>query len=116
MNAVESSFPGVKVYICDFHREQAWERWVKDHKHNLTSFQAADLLDLLRACAWAPSTAPDEQLPKDHYFQQAVIALQGSEVWKGNGQVQHWFSDTWLTVAEVSTLSLIFVQLCCYYM
>ena len=23
-----SSFPGVKVYICDFHREQAWERLV----------------------------------------------------------------------------------------
>ena len=114
MNAVESLFPGVKVYICDFHREQAWERWVKDHKHNLTSSQAADLLDLLRACAWAPSTAPDEQLPKDHYFQQAVIALQGSEVWKGNGQVQHWFSNTWLTVAEVSTLSLIFAH--CYYM
>ena len=26
---LESSMPGVKVYLCDFHREQTWERWVK---------------------------------------------------------------------------------------
>lgn len=27
--ALEACFPGVTVYICDFHREQAWERWTK---------------------------------------------------------------------------------------
>ena len=26
---LESSMPGVTVYLCDFHREQTWERWVK---------------------------------------------------------------------------------------
>ena len=26
--AIEQVFPGCKVYSCDFHREQAWERWV----------------------------------------------------------------------------------------
>ena len=27
--ALESCFPSVKLYLCDFHREQAWERWTK---------------------------------------------------------------------------------------
>ena len=29
MQVIEESFSETKVYICDFHREQAWERWCK---------------------------------------------------------------------------------------
>jgi len=50
--ALESAFPKTTVYLCDFHREQAWERWVKDHKHGLTMDEGTQLLDLLRDCAW----------------------------------------------------------------
>jgi len=25
VGAIESTFPGCKVYLCDFHREQAWD-------------------------------------------------------------------------------------------
>ena len=24
-----------QVYICEFHRDQAWERWVKERRHGL---------------------------------------------------------------------------------
>ena len=34
--SLETTFPDTQVYICDFHREQAWVRWVRDHKHGLT--------------------------------------------------------------------------------
>jgi len=44
--------PKTTVYLCDFHREQAWERWVKHHKHGLTMDEGTQLLDLLRDCAW----------------------------------------------------------------
>lgn len=54
IGALESAFPTSTVYICDFHREQSWGRWVKDHKHGLTSDEGDELLDLLRSCAWAP--------------------------------------------------------------
>ena len=33
--AIEQEFPQCTVYLCDFHREQAWERWVKDRNHGL---------------------------------------------------------------------------------
>ena len=53
--APETSFPNTNVYLCDFHREQAWERWVKDGSHGLNSAEQDWLLNQLRACAWAPS-------------------------------------------------------------
>ena len=31
--ALEEVFPATTVYLCDFHREQAWDRWAKGHKH-----------------------------------------------------------------------------------
>ena len=34
-------FPNTQVYLCEFHREQAWERWVKERKHGLSDIQAA---------------------------------------------------------------------------
>ena len=54
ISALECCFPDTIVYLCDFHHEQAWERWVKDGKHGLTSEEADQLLAELRACAWAP--------------------------------------------------------------
>ena len=38
MSAIEEVFPECKTYLCDFHREQCWERWVKDRKHGLSCF------------------------------------------------------------------------------
>lgn len=29
ISAIESVFTEAFVYLCDFHREQAWERWLK---------------------------------------------------------------------------------------
>ena len=62
--AIEDSevFPATTVYLCDFHREQAWDRWAKDHKHGLSQSEAEELLTLLRACACAPPT--DEADPR----------------------------------------------------
>ena len=78
ITALEASFPNTTIYLCDFHREQAWERWVKNHKHGLTSDEAEILLDHLQAIAWAPSVQPDEDEapPKYHNFHAAVKVLK----------------------------------------
>ena len=99
--ALEASFPGTIVYLCDFHREQAWERWTKDRKHGLSTLEAEWLLNQLRACAWAPSAAPGEGVPADYYFQQAVEALQHSNLWKTNENVRQWVTSTWLSMSKV---------------
>jgi len=99
--ALETSFPNTNVYLCDFHREQAWERWVKDGSHGLNSAEQDWLLNQLRACAWAPSADPEESLPSDHHYQEAVATLQSSDLWKNNRQVFTWLMNTWLSMPKV---------------
>ena len=101
ISALESCFPNTTVYLCDFHREQAWERWTKDHKHGLNPDEGQWLLDQLRTCAWAPSACPDKGVPTDHHFQQAVKALQSSNLWKTNDDVRQWLNGTWLKMSKV---------------
>ena len=92
ISALESCFPNTTVYL---HREQAWERWTKDHKHGLNPDEGRWLLDQLRTCAWAPSVRQDEGVPTDHHFQQAVKVLQSSNLWKTNDDVRQWLNGTW---------------------
>ena len=36
IGAISNAFPATSTYLCDFHREQCWERWVKDQTHNVS--------------------------------------------------------------------------------
>ena len=79
MAIVKAMFPSTKVYLCDFHREQAWVQWCRAHKHGLIAEEANTLLELLRACTWAlPANEGD---PGDLY-KQAVNELKKSQFWK----------------------------------
>ena len=98
--AITNVFADCEIYLCDFHREQCWERWVKDHNHNLTKDEADTLLFLLRECANAPSPKPTESFPQNHYFKLAVEKLKQSSVWINNRQVSQWVSNTWLSISQ----------------
>ena len=88
--ALKQSFPSTTVYGCDFHREQAWTRWVQDRKNGLDRSDADCLLDLLRACAWAPPGTDDSVLEVNYL--KAVSVLKESAVWKTNVHVQNWLT------------------------
>lgn len=99
MTALEKAFPATTIFLCDFHREQAWVRWTRDHKHGLSPTEAEELLDLLRACAWAPSS--DGADPGQHY-QLSVSQLKQSSVWKNHQSVRQWLTNYWLPIPEVN--------------
>lgn len=40
--------------MCDFHREQAWERWIKERKHGMSNEDGLLLLTLLQKYATSP--------------------------------------------------------------
>ena len=82
--ALEACFPSVKLYLCDFHREQAWERWTKKR---LSKENVEILLSLLRNCAGAPS-CEDQEHVDDYYYQQAVNKLKESPVWQNSSHCQ----------------------------
>ncbi len=97
--ALEEIFPATTVYLCDFHREQAWDCWARDHKHGLSQSEAEELLTFLRACAWAPPT--DDADPTSAY-KLAVNDLKQSPVWNNHDQVREWLTAKWLTIPQVS--------------
>lgn len=103
--AVQQVFPSTISYICDFHREQAWERWTKNHKHGLTSEEGEKVLDLLRDCAHAPIPSQDEKLSVDYYYQCALKRLKKSCVWKDHIKLQEWLNGTWLGIPQVSLIT-----------
>lgn len=102
--AVNKLFPNTTIYLCEFHREQAWERWVKERKHGLSEMQGATLLDLLRDCANAPPNWTLHDKPIDCHYQHALAALESSDVWKGNENVQQWLTNKWLCCPKVRPL------------
>jgi esterase/lipase superfamily enzyme len=87
-----------EVNLCDFHREQAWERWASATKHGASDAAVKDeLLARLRHIASAPNIAA---------YHAAVSELKGSTVWTTNIALQRWFTKTWLREHKVSILSV----------
>ena len=107
--AITQVFPQCTVYLCDFHREQAWERWVRDHHHGLSKNEGDELLRLLRECAHAPAPRPQEQLPQNYYYNIALQNLKSSAIWLNNEHVRTWLNNYWLSISTVSI-----IQACMY--
>ena len=99
--AVEQTFPATTLYLCDFHREQSWERWIKNHQNGVSPDDQDTLLELLRSCAWAPPPDSSEGLPLDVNYQKAVKTLKENDIWIENSQLQFWLNTTWLSIPEV---------------
>ena len=70
---VSNIFLDCQVLICDFHREQAWERWL-----NVTKNGTRMVKDIMLCKFWriARARTADE-------LQQAIIDLKNCEYWKG---------------------------------
>ncbi len=83
---------GTTTYICDFHREQAWERWLKKGDNGLKD-KKDDVLKLLRTVA--KSNTEDE-------YHKSLSVLQQSKVWLTHNKFQKWFKNTWLAEAKAS--------------
>ena len=107
IGAIKSIFPTCQTYLCDFHREQAWERWVRDRKHGLSPEEGEVLLTFLRNCAHAPSPT-DLDLPCDHHYQQHVRNLRMTDIWQKNSQVKEWMETKWLSSAQVWWYQIIY--------
>ena len=91
INAIESEFPDVAVYICDFHREQAWQRWVKAGKNGLTVGEQKMFLELMQAIARARSETS---------YKKAVESLRKSTLYLGNPKVQEYCEKVWLDCSD----------------
>ena len=76
----ETPFPGIQTYLCDFHREQCWERWVRDQEHEISPEDGQKLLELLAY----PPPATEEDIPVNQFYKAAESALKESDLFKEN--------------------------------
>ena len=90
-----SSILGCKVIMCDFHREQAWDRWLSKGTNNVRPHKEA-ILAHLRKVAKAESIEE---------FEMAEENLKASDFWNANygSKLREWFENTWLEEKEVSS-------------
>ncbi|PIK39505.1 hypothetical protein BSL78_23659 [Apostichopus japonicus] len=90
INALEIPFPDCKVILCDFHREQAWIRWMRASKHGLLG-ASDDILLLLRRIAQATTQESCDA---------ALAKLHISSYWRDNKTFREWIHNTWLKNAQ----------------
>ncbi|XP_065682326.1 uncharacterized protein LOC124811828 [Hydra vulgaris] len=92
IDALEEIFPGCKVLICDFHREQAWERWLVKVS-NGCAYHKADILQKLRKISH--STNVDA-------MELAILDLKQSEYWSNErfSKLKKYIETYWLTIIE----------------
>ncbi|KAH8019709.1 hypothetical protein HPB51_021031 [Rhipicephalus microplus] len=93
ISAIKQVFPESQISICDFHRLQAWQRWLRRKENNISDPDEA--LRLIKHVASASN---------QHDFDKAVEVLVDSEYWK-NERFHSYFEEVWLSVKELWVMS-----------
>ncbi|KAH8040158.1 hypothetical protein HPB51_009536 [Rhipicephalus microplus] len=93
ISAIKQVFPESQISICDFHRLQAWQRWLRRKENNISDPDEA--LRLMKHVASASN---------QHDFDKAVEVLVDSEYWK-NERFRSYFEEVWLSVKELWVMS-----------
>ncbi|XP_052272077.1 uncharacterized protein LOC127872742 isoform X2 [Dreissena polymorpha] len=88
IQAVEATFPGCFSFLCDFHTEQAWKRWVGPA---IGVKDADEVLTMLRSIA----NSPDEAT-----YNETEGVLKSSSHWLDNKSLQEWFGHFWLNESK----------------
>ena len=84
-NSIRGVFPESCVYLCGFHRLQAWLRWLVNTKNGVSSHKD-QVLGLLRNIA--------EATTEDKYT-TALLRLQKSHIWSNHAKLQNYYTQQW---------------------
>lgn len=91
INALHTVFPDATVYLCDFHRKQAWLRWLRT-KDNGVADHKASLLHYMDCVADSYTL---EQYEKN------LQKLRSLSVWKREKKLRDYFEKKWLPYRKV---------------
>ena len=84
-NAIQGVFPESRVYLCGFHRLQAWLRWLVNTKNGVSVYKD-QILGLLRSIA----NATTEEL-----YTSALVRLQKSHHWSKHAKLRNYYTQQW---------------------
>ena len=92
INSIEEKFPGILVYLCDFHREQSWVRWMRKSEHGFNSENEKNAKNVLRRIAG--SMSKDELADN---LQKLDISIE----YNNNEKYRKWLKTKWLNEATM---------------
>ncbi|CAN7937965.1 unnamed protein product [Ixodes hexagonus] len=90
INALSAAFPSGRPVLCDFHREQAWQRWLSKKENEVGDVSTVKKMLRQVAC----STNEDE-------LRIALESLEQSPQWQENEKLQAYVTQKWLSVKEM---------------
>ena len=90
-NAIHAVFPDSVVYLCAFHRLQAWLRWLVNTKNGVSNYQTY-CMALLRVVGDAQT--------EDGYT-KVLMALQKSHVWSRFPNFRNYYTNQWAPKKKV---------------
>ena len=79
IGAIEERFPESLIYICDFHRIQALQRWARAKKNDLSAAEQEMFLGLMQQITYART---------EEGYKKGVAALRKSRVYKDHVNLQ----------------------------
>ena len=114
LNAIGNVHPSCIRLLCDFHRAQAWERWVNKTANGVLPQDRDTLLSYLKDLAYATtgtfykchitvSVIQTLQLfPTESKFQQILEIIQKQPWYVNNPNLSSYLESEWLTCIPVS--------------
>ena len=91
-NAICVVFPDSVVYLCAFHRLQAWLRWLVNMKNGVSNYQTY-CMGLLRAGGDAKT---------EDTYTKALMDLQKSHVWSRFPNFRNYYTQQWAPKKKVT--------------
>jgi hypothetical protein len=93
LNAIHTAFEGkVAPLLCDFHRLQAWNRWLTRSDNGVGSHRKKFVFKAMIQIADAKTVEE---------FKALVQAFQDLPDYKSNQRLQHYFKNEWLSCEEL---------------
>ena len=90
-------FSDCHMLLCDFHREQAWERWTSKKSNGVVD-NRENILASMRQLARARS---------EDLYENALTKLKDTSEWKTNIKFRRWLENTWLQQTGKNSAELI---------
>ena len=84
-NAIRGVFPESCVYLCGFHRLQAWLRWLVNTKNGVSVYKD-QILSLMRNIADSNTEAR---------YMSSLVKLQKSYFWSKSLKLRNYYTQQW---------------------
>ncbi|KAF5830515.1 hypothetical protein DUNSADRAFT_14400 [Dunaliella salina] len=90
MNAIHAEFPDSRILLCDFHRQQLWQRWIASS--DVPRQYKDDLLEKMRLVGYA-NTVTD--------FHVAMHNLKACPGWQKSKTIANYWDQHWGNCIEL---------------